>query len=304
MTSQTKSIIVPICFLLVILFAAIPVHAEEYAGTVVTKSGEKFTDISFQVNRIYKIVAIKAGAEKKNISFEQVETIYDEKGNDITAAILEDYYKPEAETWKSKDDQGIKKLKRRRWAVGLRPGGNFSLPIGDYYEGIKSGIGYEGSLWIAINRETSVIATISKTGMAFDKAYGFYSIDPEYTIINQNIKFSAVRYLISVQYNTAPVEYIAGKSIFYLNTGMGVINNKISADLTYSYGGQTLRETSSTTQTKFMTEIGGGVMVLILKKVAADFGAAFDIIYLGRGADGGASYAAILDFKFGLTAFL
>jgi hypothetical protein len=95
-----------------------------------------------------------------------------------------------------------------------------------------------------------------------------------------------------------------GKVAFYMYTDLGIIAHEMTSDITYRYEGQVYNEKHSSTESKFMTNLGGGIIILVSKKIGIDFGAEYDVVYVGTNSDGSIGYAGIFDFKIGLIALL
>ncbi|MCX6827818.1 MAG: hypothetical protein NT002_00835 [candidate division Zixibacteria bacterium] len=300
MTPRKNHISYFLLLTLIFLCAATAATAS-YEGTVVTKRGQKYEKVQFDVNSIYKVVIIKLNGEKKNISFDQVEAIYDLNDNDISSEVLSGYKEPSRETWKSEGDPAFKRLNRRPWVMGFRFAGDFSIPAGSYYEGITSGIGLEGDFLVAVSREVAIKGTISKAGMKASKDLRFYSDDPSIEILSQELNYDAMRYLLGVQYYARPPQLAAGKGLFYSYISLGVISRKLSGKIYFRQGGDLYYGEPSDTETKFMTTFGIGGTILVSKHLGLDFGAEFDVVYLGSDDYGNIGRAYVIDFKVGLV---
>ncbi|MDH4156164.1 MAG: hypothetical protein OEW00_02670 [candidate division Zixibacteria bacterium] len=78
-----------------IALTAVTLAAQPEKGTIITKSGQKYEEVLYQVDFSYKLITVILDEEKKkNISFTQIEAIIREDGTDITAEVLKGYYKP------------------------------------------------------------------------------------------------------------------------------------------------------------------------------------------------------------------
>jgi hypothetical protein len=273
----------PVILTIALILFVGPAAQAKYLGTIITKSGEEYKDVSFKVNRTFKAITIDLDGKDKNISFDNIEVIYDPDGNNITGSVIGSYYKPKRETWRSETDPHLAELREKPWVAGFRLAPNFSIPIGGYYWGIDPGIGYEGDIWFAVTEQVDIRFTVSRSGMRVSRFF-----DP--------IKLSAVRYVFSLQYHGRVADMIPGKVIPYAYTGLGAISHR------FSYAGE------SVTETDFITNLGGGVIVLFDEQVGVDFSANLDVVYVGAERDTyGISmmqYAYVLDFKIGLVTFL
>ncbi len=277
--------------------------------TVVTKSGERYEDVTATVNHQYKTVAIQLEDSKKNISFTQIETILDAQGNNITPELLDGHYSPKKEEWRSERDEFVKASKKKLWNLGLRLGINYSFPVGTYYEGMNSGIGFEGDFLIAVNHYIAIRGIVSKSGMKWDDNYGLISLDPGVTIIDQDWTMNAMRYVLAGQYYNRPKKNSGGKTIWYAYSGLGVISHKLTGDLSVRDNSDNSIEniSESDTQTKFVTTFGGGAIFLTSNNFGIDLSACMDVVYIGSdpnqdsyGLYGNVQTALILDIKLAL----
>jgi hypothetical protein len=293
------------CGLILLLFLfSVPLVQAQQTGTVITKSGDKYENVIIKVNRIYKIIAVESDSLKKNISFDEIDKIIDADGKDVTIKMIEGHAPQAKETWKSEGDSELKKLHERFWKVGIHLGPNYSVSMGDYYEGITTGMGYEGTIHFTVSDEIGIRASISKAGLKTDQGWGLISLNPDLEIISQEYAMTATRYLAGVQYYRRPQAMLPGKAIFYMYTDLGIISHKVTGKISYRLYDVDYYEEPSDSQSKFMTNLGGGVVVLISKKIGIDFGAEFDIVYAGTNSSGSINYAGIFDFKIGLIALL
>jgi hypothetical protein len=278
------------------------------ASRVQLRDGEFYENVTFEVDSRFKVIVIHVGDWTRNVSFPDVELILDEAGNDVTADYIGDVYSTQGtedrQTWAretgSRDDSGQK----YPFAVMLSAGGNFSVPIGDYYAGIESGIGFGGSIRIVATKELAVRLGLSKSGMKQEDLRGA-SYAPM-IIVEDNTDFDAWRYYAAVEYYKWPHWREGGRTMLYFFSGLGMISHSFSgtfvacdpADECYLFG-------SDYSETKFMMTNGGGVVAMLGESIGVEIGAAFDLVFVSSGSSYGSSqYAMTLDLRVGLvTAF-
>ena len=326
-------------------------------GTIVTKSGEKYENVQYKVLDYYKAVSIQLDGKKKNISFSEIEAIYDEDGYNIAADLLKNYYRPtnseepsapvdtiesskipetmdtlEAERpvevdtvgkvdtvkqspqpfqneWRSETDKVYSEASKKLWNVGFRIGANFSVPLGDYYEGIEAGVGYEGDFMVAVTNNIALRATVSKAGLKWKYQFGYYSLDPNYEFIEQDFSLSVIRYLFAVQYYNRIDRETPGRSIWYAVTGLGATVHKSTykGKLRNTVTLETVPLEEVYSETKFTVNAGFGIIYLMSKNFGIDAGINFDMLYIGSVEDNGnkrLQTAGILDFKVALITLL
>jgi hypothetical protein len=138
-------------------------------GTIILKSGERYENTEYTVDKYFKLIVIKHEGEESEISFSDIQTIYDPSGNDITNKIMGGEYRRESETWLSKESAPIKKYRTKAWSVIVGVEGDFSVPLGDYFEGITSGIGYGANLRFALSESAALRFMVSRAGLKMGK---------------------------------------------------------------------------------------------------------------------------------------
>ena len=275
-------------------------------GTIVTKAGDKYENVDFKTNHLYQIISFKSEGWKVNVSYTDIVAIYDMDGKDITKKTLGRYYRPEkfektpvekGETpgdttragaektdseavpvedvadWRSENDEEIAVFRKKLWSVGLSGGPRYSIPTGDYYDGIDPGVGFGGALTLAVSHNIALRCSIAKVGLG----WGY-----------DEVSFKSMRYMFSLMYYDRVNRLTLGKKIFYLITGLGAVSHDASyQDLGYS-------------ETKFTAEMGGGLIQLFSEKVGMDFSLLFNLVYVGTYDDGDTSRmqtALIIELK-------
>lgn len=207
------------------------------------------------------------------------------------------------DAWLSEQEEAYRKAQAPTWRVAVRAAGNFSIPLGDYYEGVTSGVGFEGDLLIAVNREAGVRLSVSKSGMQWEEgAIEFISDDPDVTILSQSHGLSAVRYTISGMgyWPLGKEQERADPSMLYAYAGLGSIQHEITSDLRVHNEStdETVTLSMEDTQGYFIMTFGGGLVKSISTKFGVDLSANLDQIWLDS-----ESYAWIVDIRVGLVMF-
>jgi len=282
MITQLKQMVLLVILLVIFCFSNKAIAVK--ASRIELKDGKVYENVTFSVDHDYKVITIKEGDWKREVSFPDIAHIYDEDGNEVTEAYLGDYFAPsekERERTKSTIERPLyKKYRRKPFDIGLSLVANYSFPLGDYYEGSKSGIGFGGDIIIPLSKEGAIRITISKSGAKDDLLTLFSGL----TIIQDNIDFNVWRYFISGQFYSWPNWKTGGKIQYYGYAGMGIINHSVSgsaivydpiSDLTYTIFG------TGENDTRFATTFGGGIIPMISERVGIDIGITADIVFLG-----------------------
>lgn len=81
---------------------------------------------------------------------------------------------PAQSPWLSESSEAFREARRPLWRWGIKAGGNFSSPMGNYYDGFGSGAGYDVEVWAAVylaeefaNRDKLAMA-ISNEGCPYE----------------------------------------------------------------------------------------------------------------------------------------
>jgi len=275
--------------LAIFLFLAPSLVSAGDASRIELKNGTIFQNVIYKVDNEYKVITIQHGDDKRNVSFSDVAVILDPSGKDITVDVLDVDYTPPGTGKRPIEaiDQTAPPPGKRKYpysfAIHAQP--NFSVPIGDYYEGFTSGIGYGADISIPVSREIAIRGTVSRSGMRPGNG------------LPPGASFSAWRYVISVQYYKWPRWRTDGKTMYYVYSGIGGISH------TMSVGGE------SSNISKLTTVLGIGLMQQVSKSIGIEAGGEFDAVFIGAsnyqyGYYGNVEYAWIMDFKLGLVLLL
>ena len=321
-----------VLFVCLVLF---PVWAVAMTGTIVTKDNQRYESVNFSAKDAYQIITIKLEQGNKNLSFHQIAIIYDESGEDVTQLVIgrpaspvekktetpvqnitptvndaadssQTVRDPFEEQWLSVASPDIKKAKEKYWSTGIRMGGNFSIPIGDYYEGITSGIGYGGEFLIAATKDIAIKFTISKSGMKVGDDF-LDMIIANGQLLDNNVDITTMRYILSAMYYRPVNRMRPEANFFYFSAGLGMVSHNISGNFTFrELPGDDIYWASvdDYSETKFAMSGSLGEAIMIAKKIALDFCFSYDIVFIG--SDSNNDYysemqrALILDFRAGL----
>jgi opacity protein-like surface antigen len=307
MVTQVRVVCVAV-FVLVAFCLAEPAFADK-ASRIELADGTAYENVTFTVDKLYQVVTIEVGDWKQKVDFADVARIVDEGGEDITARVLGDQYKPvekkrEGE-WLSKEDPRYKAGQKRPFDFAIRGGGHYSFPMGDYYEGFKSGIGYGFDAVVTVTKNVAIRGSISRAGLKDD----LKEMLPGIIILEDDLNLSVWRYAICGQYYQWPDWKTGGKFLYYGFAGLGAVTHKMSGNASVQEppSGEIweVRGTGDT-ESKFMLTYGGGLITMISDRVGVEFGLTLDVVFVGDSDDldvvyyGKADYADIFDLKVGV----
>ena len=193
------------------------------------------------------------------------------------------------------------------WNLLVRAGGNYSIPGSDYFEGISSGVGFEGDLIIPVSREYAIRLHFSRSGLKVEDDFRLiYIYDP----LIQILDYDADRYIASFQWNILGSDAESKKTIPFMYTGLGLLHESatFNAIVYDSEEDQTYQLSDDYSETRFLMSIGGGLMYKLSSRLALDGTFAMDLIWVEVYNDEGDKYpsphAYIIDFKLGLVFFI
>jgi hypothetical protein len=303
-----------LCIAILILAAfclARPAFADK-ASRIELADGTAYENVEYSVDKLYQVVTIGVADWKQKVDFADVVRILDEEGEDVTAKVLGDKYEPvekkREDEWLSKEDPRYKAQQKRPFDFAIRGGANYSFPMGDYYEDIKSGIGYGFDAVVTLTRNVAIRGSVSRAGLK-DDLEGMF---PALSVLEDDMSLSVWRYAVSGQYYQWPDWKTGGKMQYYGFAGLGAITHKMSGSaLLQEPPAGDIWEIRGTgdTETKFMLTYGGGLITMISDKVGLEFGITLDVVFVDNSDDldvvyyGKADYANIFDFKIGVIGF-
>ncbi|HBZ01028.1 MAG TPA: hypothetical protein DEO84_06880 [candidate division Zixibacteria bacterium] len=297
---KSKLLLPALAFLLAVLFT-LQANAKDTA-TFKMKTGEEYKNTTFEVNDFYKTVLLKVDGQKINVSFSDIESITDQNGQDVSAKVLGGNYHPQKEQWLSKESTEIQKARAKAWKAIITFGGNYSMPAGDYYDGIDAGIGFGGDLRIAINNQFAIQLIISRSGMKLGNDIHLISYDPNVTILNEDLAIHTTRFEVAFNVFQPFSRINDPRSMFYGMVGLGAARHTTITKATAhnDVTGQTINIDDSHTNSKFAMLFGIGATKMVSKTVGFDFGASMDMIGVGTGSQEygkNVAYSYIFDLK-------
>jgi hypothetical protein len=279
-------------FVLALVLLLVPnLASAKKASHIELKDGTVFEQVTYKVDKAYKVITIRDGKEKRTVSFSDIAAIIDGHGTDITIEILGRYYtepgtvaNPILIADPAEPPPGGKRFPYT-FAIHAQP--NFSVPIGDFYTGFKPGIGFGADISFPVSHQIAIRGSVSKSGMTTDFE------------MPAGVSFTVMRYSFAAQYYDWPNWRTDGKMMYYLYTGIGAINH------TFSVG------SDSEDISRLMTTLGFGLVHQFSESIGLEAGGEIDWVYIGTEKNksdhfgfGEVQYALVMDFKVGLVLLL
>jgi len=188
--------------------------------------------------------------------------------------------------------------------MGLRLGSNFSIPIGDWYEGVNAGIGYEGDFFTPVSRSLALRFHFSRAGLDVDNDFFYFPEYIDFRKINQESSITALRYLLFLQYNELTIEQKPNKTSFYACAGLGAITHKMKGEIVLeeiSTGDYYLLEAKDD-KTDFMMSSIIGIVYTVSSTIGLDGSLSIDCPFVS--VENEHIEAFIIDFKVGVILIL
>jgi hypothetical protein len=138
-------------------------------------------------------------------------------------------------------------------------------------------------------------------------------LDPDVSILSQDIGFSGIRYLAGIEYYShldKNNKSDKDMSMWFAYAGLGAFTNKMTLDmrLRTNSTGQTWDFDDSYSETKFIFSFGFGIDKSITPEIGLELAAGFDMEAVGSGENELGHevpvYAYILDLRVGLIYFI
>lgn len=282
------------CFLLTALWPAQSVCATETSH------------IGLKSNHVYEHVTFEDVNRWRSLSLPHVLRITGENGEEITINSMGRYLKPPEEgqknDWPSEQQTQRKTHPEQPFDIAVSAGVHYSIPTGDYYRGIKSGIGYGLDVVAPLGENMAVRGSISKLGMQDD----LKSLLSGVIIIKDNLDLSVWRYVVFAQFYLWPDWRRGGRTMYYLCGGIGGITHRFSGSMTIQDPGSgeigVLYGTGDK-ESNLLLSYGAGFLVKLSGQIGIDVGASWDIVFVGSSPERDPSYsyqgeyANILDLK-------
>jgi hypothetical protein len=292
-------VLITLCLLFIGLTP--PARAEDIA-TIHLKSGTEYRDVPIKVDDIYKTIEIVWEGKKLNISYSDIESISDKDGKDITERVLGRAKKSSNETWLSKDSEQVRVKRAKPWNAIISAGGNYSIPSGDYYDGIDAGIGFDCDIRVAVSNRIAVQCLVSRSGAKVSDDLYIVSHDPNISIMDQDISIDITRYEVAVNVFEPISRVKEYPNYFYAFSGLGLATHTMTtkATLRNISTDETLRIEDKNTKNKFAMVFGLGFLSKLSKHAGIDFSGTMDMIPVDAYTSSGektADYAYLFDFK-------
>ena len=282
-------------------------------GTITLKSGQVYENVDYKVVSIYQVIVITDNEGTRDIYFNDIEKITDMNGDDITGEILGKHHSgsiTKPKNYKPAGPATYRQSYTKLWHAAVRVAGTFSSPVGDYYEGIGAGLGFEGDVRIAATYEMAFRFMVSRTGLGLEDDWFFYSLNPDTTILSQNYKFTGLRYVAAIEYYRHFNNAHSNMNMWFIYGGLGSFSNKITMEMRLHRNStnENWDVNDLYTENKFILSFGAGFDMAITPQVAIEIAGGYDMEFIGSAetssGDRQVVNAYILDLRAGLVFFL
>lgn len=244
----------------------------------------------------------------KTVPQEEVDTTGETAAEQAPATKVES--PPPSIDWRSEQDSVYIAARRRPWSVGMRVGGNFSIPSGEWFRGVNSGVGFEGDVTVFLTHEIGLRFQFSRAGLNVDDDFFIKPLyQPGLTFYNEFSSLTVTRYFVFVRYYKSQNSSKNPRVTLYTDVGLGAVNHKMKASTWVTDGVQTGTLTLDESETKFAMPCELGLIIQLAQNIGLDAGFGFDLIFIGKAGGGGTGYgdyqnAYIIDLKLGFIWLL
>lgn len=247
-------------------------------GVLITKSGYAYQIASLIVDHNKQVVRIIKGNDETRIAFNDVESITDLSGKDITEQFLGGNYGQKTDYRYTALGPGLRRYKVRPWHLGFSLVAVYSKPFGEYYKGIDGQGGPEGSIFLTTRGMMSLRLIVAKVGMSLKDVQ---DLPP-----GTRAEISAMKFIFGSQYTYPyPSERKAWTFLIHGMFGGGIISHELSVKgHYYEYNPDTGFDEDrwideSETKANFVLHWDFGTTMLVSKNVGVDFSLAYGLVF-------------------------
>lgn len=286
-----------------------------------------FNDVDYLVDNAYKVITITGAGVDRTVSFTQIKLILDASGKDVTEDCLGRSFRPTTrpllESEKPVSDASAPTVSlpslastqstvpgpRHPFRTGFRLATNYSFPASDWYDGTRSGIGFEGDFLVTVGRRIALRASLSKSGVRHD----IDALMGGLMVLSDGLNWEVWRYFLSVQYYNWPRWRTGGRMMYSVYTGLGAVSHQLTGsavgydpvdDMAY------ILEGNGNAVTKFAMNTGCGLTAMATNTLGFECSFELDIVFLGSTdtpqyyyyrAPVNVATAGLVDLKFGVV---
>ncbi len=295
-----------ILFVLAILIPSIALAVE--TATIKMKTGEVFEDVVPDVFDIYRTVLFEYGGQRISVNFTDIEWISDESGKDITAQVLETGSDEERQELLSGKTEKADRLDNRPWKAMIAIGGNYGVPSGRYFEGLRAGFGFNGNLRAALNDKIAIELIVSRSKMNIGDDVQLVVTAPFYTLISESIEAHTTRYELAINFFRPIWGHDEGRGMLHTLFGLGQAINNISVKGTVRdyRNGQIVEIKENHSDSRLAIVLGCGAMTMVSAHLGMELSGTMEMIpfitgkYSSNGK--GIIFSQIFDLKASVVA--
>jgi hypothetical protein len=278
--------------------------AAAHPATVKLKTGEVYEDVTPDVFDFYKTILFEYEGQRISVNFTDIESITDAAGRDITSKVLGEADDAPRGQFLSEGPKSNAAVDNLPWKAMLSFGANYSIPTGDYYEGLTSGIGFDGDVRIAVTDKIAIQIIVSRSGMKSDKNYQPFKDNP---FLMDAIRVRTTRYEMAANFFQPFSADNPTHGMWYNFVGLGVANHTVAYNYTITGDdmGEIYSIKDSYSEDKLVIVLGVGATAMLSNRYGVDLSVTADLVpfitgkYSPEGK--GANFSYIFDFKLGMA---
>lgn len=355
--------------LLIVTFLAGTAAAAYRTGTVITKTGVEYKAIVYSVDKDYRLVKVIQDEKTKNISFKDIQAIYNDAGENVAGRLLGGYYKPidmsaaeprdtiappvvdstldslpptptdtisdslinikkidnpavepkslqseraptavsvqadePKEDWLSQTDPAYAEAHQARWNAEIILSPTFTIPAGDYYNSIESGIGFSGGIRMAMTYNIALRFDFLRTGMHWDDRLDATYVDPISSVtLTEDWSLSVYRWVISGEYYLISKKNETTLDMLYFGAGLGSTTHSTEIEQVFTdETGYTETYTDKFSQSKFTLIIRIGGNLMLSQKIGVDMCLTAGQLFIGKTDDSYDIYGTNIQYAYNI----
>lgn len=235
-------------------------------GTIKLKNGEVYENVPYEVNDFYKTVLFTYQGQRINVEYSQIESITNGNAEDITSRVLENG--ENGDTHHDHEYEQDEKTSDKSWSGIISAGGSFTIPLGDYYDGLTSGFGFNADFRVSTDERHAVQFLFSRSSIQLrednQSVYNNYYSDATFHITRFEVAVNIFDRALAIPGD----QNFENRS--YGLIGFGLVRHSLE---------NSNRFHDSKAINKFSFIFGGGVLFMTSNEVGIDLSAKVNLVF-------------------------
>jgi hypothetical protein len=270
------------------------------ARSIELASGARLDRFRYALNPLRRELIVYEGAPPQAIPYESIRSIHDEQGVEVTDAVLSGPAPPAGAAPSGTPQAGAPgpaapgeaapavsdglsrgPVAAPPWRVAVALSAGLDLPLGEYYEGTKGGLGYGGILHLAVTDNLALRGGATLLGIAFEDGFGLVSLDPNLTILSQDYDIDAWRWQVGLEYWGPLSRWSPRSGFWFVHSSLGAIRHGLDGRATVrsESTSEVFTAVASTSDSRFTMTSGVGLIYLPRPHVGLTLSSDIDFVW-------------------------